>query len=390
MSGPRKVVWHLRPIHLAVSIRNETTPQPGDLIPKAVPMNPINAINMVLLKKPVSARTGRRPPTKRPSLESLESRAMMAGDAQLDAAPEAVVLLDATNDAGRGQCELLFTFQDEKPGIIPIHTQTIDKTFLWTFHHGFKEVDHSMTFYRHDLPEQYIPPGGTPYWPLEAIDGQAMLDDTWYRLPSGDFVSKSQSADIDLDGRADVFSYRYANMHDYGPPQGSVWICGGFYSRVSHTAIYDWNENGPQTETYVPPAWKHDSEQLPVTNPDGVDCPASPTDAPANTPIEQCYSSPVLWQAIWSDIGSSQDQWTPDATPDAPFDATFGLSPDENVESPAISDPTTDVREDGWQDAVIEGEQSDTTDPADDTLTQAVVEELSDPDLLPQLDPDYA
>jgi hypothetical protein len=347
-------------------------------------MNPINAINMLLRKKPVSARDGRRPPTKRPTLESLESRAMMAGDAQLDAAPEAVVLLDATNGEDRGQCDLLFTFQDEQP-VRPFQTQTIEKTFLWTWLHQSVEVDHSMTFYRHDLPEQYIPQGGTPYWPLDAENGGAMLDDTWYRLPSGDFVSKHQSADLDLDGQADVFSYRYANMHDYGPPQGSVWICGGFYSRVSHTAIYDWNENGPQTETYVPPAWKHDSEQLPVTNPDGVGCPASPTDAPANTPIAQCYSSPVLWQAIWSDIGASTDQSTPDATPDA----TFGVSLDENPESPAISDPITDVREDGWQDAVIDGEQSDTTGPADDTLTQAVVEEFGDPDLLPQLDPDY-
>ena len=357
-------------------------------------MNSFSTINGSFRNQHVTPRAGRRPLGNCLALEALEGRAMMAGDAQLDAAPEAVALLADTRDqlVARFHCGFgswcgegidngakSFSPRLELPQIVDFTQTPIE---LGWFHRDI-EFNNSMTFYRHDLPDTLIPQGGTPYWSLEAPDGNAMLDDTWYRLPSGDFVSKHESADFNADGKAEFFLYKYANMHDYGPPQGSVWICGGFYSRVSHSAISDWNDNGPVVETYVPPV------RLPYSPPifviDVLDDPPvnepPVSDPPAANPIAQAYASPDLWQKVWGDTDSG--------TNGSPSDVPQTSPRDEVADAPAVADPVADTREDGWQDEVFAEEPSDTTEPADDTLAEAVVDELVDADFIPSFDSDY-
>ena len=341
-------------------------------------MNPFRTVSALFRSQHDAPRAGRRLLGKRLALEALEGRSMMAGDAQLDAAPEAVAVLNDSIDTGSGQTDLVCTVRDENSvavsGTIVICRITDD--VFWRFSHRDVELDHSMAFYRHDLPDQYIPQGGTPYWSLETPDGRSMLDNTWYRLSSGDFVSKGTSADLDSDGESDAFTYRYANMHDYGSGKGNFWICGGFYSRVSHTAIYDWNEDGPLIETYAPPG---DTDAPPVV------CPAAPTvdipqwidtttvpavDAPSHDPITQCYASPDLWQKVWGDTGSSNDTSSHDSPQPSPRV--------EVVDALVVSDPVADTREDGWQDEVLTEKDSATTEPVDGTLAEDLVDEFSD------------
>jgi len=341
-------------------------------------MNPFRNVSGLFRNQHEAPRAGRRLLGKRLALEALEGRSMMAGDAQLDAAPEAVAVLNDSIDTGSGQTDLVCTARDDNSIAVScgIRIHRVPDDVFWRFSHRDVEIDHSMTFYRHDLPDQYIPQGGTPFWSLETPDGRSMLDNTWYRLPSGDFVSKGMSADLDSDGESDGFSYRYANMHDYGPGKGNVWICGGFYSRVSHTAIYDWNEDGPLIETYAPPV---DTDASPVVCPAGptVDIPQSidtanvpRIDAPSNDPITQCYASPDLWQKVWSDAGSSTDTSSNDAPQPSPRD--------EVVDFPVVSDPIADTREDGWQDEVLTEKDSATTEPVDGTFAEDIVNEFGD------------
>lgn len=358
-------------------------------------VKPFSHITAFFRKQHVGRRVGRRSLGKLLALEALECRAMMTGNVQLDAVPEAVPFLDDTFDADRGKTDAVRAGYDEHSDASQFVIQVASPKRLWEFFHREVEMDRSMKFYRHDLPEQYIPPGGTPYWSIETPDGRAMLDDTWYRLPNGDFVSKNMSADLDSDGEADVFSYRYANMHDYGPScPDTVWICGGFYSRVSHSAIYDWNDDGPLIETYVPPVRNHaipsPSEQSPAQAPQprlpdaSTEAPAAPTGGiphsfdHTNVLIAQCYASPDLWQTVWGDTGAGTDA--------SPTDALQTSPEDDVIDSPVVSDPVAELRDDGWENELLEVEQPGSAESSNDTVAEAIVNDFGDTDLIPQSD----
>jgi hypothetical protein len=62
---------------------------------------------------------------------------------------------------------------------------------------------------------------------------------------------------------------------------------------------------------------------------------------------------------------------------------------EEVIDASLVADPVADTREDGWQDEVLGEEQSDTTEPADDTLAEAIVDEFGDADFIPSFDSDY-
>ena len=51
--------------------------------------------------------------------------------------------------------------------------------------------------------------------------------------------------------------------------------------------------------------------------------------------------------------------------------------------------PLADTHAGNWQNELIAEEQSDTTEPSDDTLTEAVIDEFGDADFIPSFDSDY-
>lgn len=213
----------------------------------------------------------RRP--QRLGFEQLDSRIALAADVVAFDVAEPLVAFDVPTAE---QAEEPASPQPEtealsRPGLL-VHNGFVPicgLDFLRGFHNW--EIVESTTFYRHDLPAEWIPEGGVPYWPIAELDGRAMQDDTWYRLPSGDMVTKSWGGDSNRDGTADEFTFDFATMSADAPAQLGLWMntsmtttdlpdgqtlvtIDGFYRQAGHTVIYDWTTEGPLSESFVPAA----------------------------------------------------------------------------------------------------------------------------------------
>jgi hypothetical protein len=250
-------------------------------------MNPFSTINGIFQNQHVTPRANRRPLGKRLALEALEGRAMMAADAQLDAASEAVELLNNTSAP---------------------HYASNEPVFLC------------------DFDKVVCPRGVSP---------------------------PETNAD---------FNCQVAPLPEWWTDHPPILVVDPAYEPVSDPPVSD------------PPVSDPPVSDPPVSDP-------SVSDLPAPNPIAEAYASPDVWQKVWGDTDSG--------TNGSPSDVPQTSPRDEVADAPVIADPVADTREDGWQDEVFAEEQSDTTEPADDTLAEAVVDEFGDADFIPSYDSDY-